>query len=77
MSVCHFGCLYGEAKVTATSYSVRHRLLLSLAARLRGCMFSPTLLTALLKEGAGLWGLHSATEGSSPVVPKRDFERWF
>lgn len=73
MSVCHLGCLYGEAQVAATSYSVRHRLLLPLAAGLRGCMLSPALLTALLKEGAGVWGLNSAMKGSSPVAPKRNF----
>lgn len=73
MSVCHFGCLYGEAQVAATSYSVRHRLSLPLAAGLRGCLLSPTLLTALLKEGAGVWGLNSAMKGSSPVAPKRNF----
>lgn len=73
-SLGRFGCLYGEAIVAATSYFVRHCLLLSLAADLRGYCSLPHSSQLVWRKGLVSWILHLAMKGSSPVVPKRNFE---
>ena len=56
MSLWRFGCLDGEAVAAVTPYLVRPSIV-TISCRVKGLLFSPTLLAALLKEGTGLLGL--------------------